>query len=106
MTKEEFIKGITILEETFNRQCNRLIAWKVLQKEDGAKFLGAVEIMCSELRTMYPNDNLIAISKEYIDEFGKRKYLALQSQKEQQQIEYEPCPPPAEWEAMKKKLGI
>jgi len=106
MKKETFVQGVTILEETFNRTLNRMIAWEILNDIQDEKFMGAVRIMVRDLRTLYPNDNLVAIVREYVGEFVKKSYQdKIAGEKEFPAIDWEPCPPPKEWEEMKKKIG-
>lgn len=108
MKKETFVQGVTILEETFNRTLNRMIAWEILRELDDVKFMGAVRLMVKKLARLYPNDNLVAIVQEYVSEYSKKTYQEKLEQKDKNNnpaIGWEPCPPPKEWEELKKKIG-
>lgn len=106
MKKETFVQGVTILEETFNKTLNRAIAWEILNDLEDQKFMGAVRMMVKNLRTLYPNDNLVAIVREYVGEFVKKSYQdKLSSEEVKPKLDWEPCPPPEEWDELKKKIG-
>ena len=106
MKKETFVHGVTILEETFNRTLNRAIAWEILRDIDDLRFMGAVRMMVKDLRTLFPNDNVVAIVREYVDEFIRKSFQnRMVKEKETKKIDWEPCPPPAEWEELKAKIG-
>jgi len=106
MKKETFVHGVTILEETFNKTLNRMIAWEILREIDDEKFMGAVRIMVRELKTLFPNDNLVAIAMEHVNEYTKRSYQnKLAAEQQRPALDWEPCPPPAEWDELKQKLA-
>lgn len=105
MKKETFVKGITILEETFSRTINRAIAWELLKGEDDERFLGAIRMMVVGLKTLFPNDNVVALVLDHISEFKKSEYQKkISGANLRPAIDWEPCPPPAEWEDLKNKL--
>lgn len=103
MKKETFVQGVTILEETFNRTINRIIAWEILGDRPDEYFLGAVKMMVRDLTTLYPNDNLVAIVKEYCQKYVIEK---IRTSGERKKITNEESdPPPPEFYEMMKKIG-
>jgi hypothetical protein len=103
MKKETFVQGVTILEETFNKTLNRAIAWEILNDIKDDDFMKIVRTMVRDLRTLFPNDNLVAIVREYQTQLIMKKLREPAS--EPKRLDWEPCPPPKEWEDLKIKLA-
>ncbi|NCB75431.1 MAG: hypothetical protein EOM51_11940 [Clostridia bacterium] len=105
MKKETFVQGVTILEETYNRTLNRAIAWELLRGEEDVSFLGAVRMMVVGLKTLFPNDNVVAIVLDYISSFKQSEYQKkLNASNSMPALDWTPCPPPEEWNQLKEKL--
>jgi len=99
MTKESFIKGMAILKEVFHRDFNLSLYWKTLKDIDDTSFQSAVLKIIQTQKELYPNTNMIAIIREWAHTLMRGSAESFPKLTDQRSD-----PPPAEWEAMKKKL--
>lgn len=106
MTKETFVKGITIIEDTFSRTLNRAIAWEILKDIEDSTFMGAVRMMVTELKSVFPNDNMVAIVRDYATEWSKKAMQAEANRQSLPDPNWQPSLPPKEWEELKRKIGL